>query len=389
MSLPPLSAELAQRSQALSNEIRVSIQANGDSIPFHDFMQMALYHPHYGYYSANKIKFGAEGDFITAPELTPLFAMSFAKQFIEVMDMIGDDAVIVEFGAGSGAFADACLTELEAQGRLPQAYYIIDVSADLRALQQQRLAGWAQKLKLEWWAELPSKPIKAIVFANEVLDAMPIELFRQSKQGIERLVVVEKADGFDFMPSDELGEGLSRGIQALRDDGVIFSENYQSEYNPWIAPWLASLYQSITQGAVFICDYGYHRDLYYAPHRYTGTIQCYFQHHVHEDPLIYVGVQDITAHVDFTEVASSAYRLGFEVDGYLPQGVFLEQAGIMDNFYKMTYNYNEKTKILHAQNVKKLTMATEFAENFKVMVLSKDIESQFSVFSQQNHDYLL
>lgn len=364
----------------LNQIISKTIEANSGQIPFEEFMSLCLYAPEFGYYSGNNFVFGREGDFITAPEISPLFGQCIANQ---VADVFNSGFDVLEIGAGTGKLALDVLSHLESLNALPNHYYILEVSAGLKARQVETLKQFPILFKRCIWLDAwPEQPIKGAVLANEVLDAMPATLFRT---GLDSLV--EK--GYVGL-NDELGfhciwqkasDSLTNKVNALGN----FSENYQSEVNLSIKPWLASLYDSVSEGLVLLIDYGFDSSTYYHPDRSSGTLMCHYQHKSHSNPFLHLGKQDITTHVDFTDVANSAFDLGFDVSGYTNQAAFLIANGITNNLDKLSEK--ERFKANHA--IKMLTMPQEMGELFKVMALTKKNDTTLKGFELVDYRHRL
>ena len=341
VTLPELNSDEHLRAAEMCAHIAKAIANNKGPISFKRFMQEALYAPNLGYYTANKPKLGEQGDFMTAPMSSSLFGQTFALQFADILPKLGDDAVIVEFGAGTGKFALDCLQKLKSLNVLPHAYYIIEVSPDLKREQQHLLKSLGEYYShIHWLNELPKEKLNAIVFANEVIDAMPVELIAIKDKVPKRMMVDHQQGKFIWCDEEITDPLLTAEINRLPLENLLSINDYQTEVNLWIDPWLTSIHDVLNRGVVFICDYGYQRDLYYSSARSKGTLQCYFKQHVHDNPLIYPGVQDITAHVDFTAVVEYADSLGFMLDGFATQGGFLSQAGIMRAYEKQDELFN-------------------------------------------------
>ena len=390
LSLPQPSQQEKVLESSLVEVILKTLQKNAGPISFHDFMQMALYTPQLGYYTANKHKIGKKGDFITAPVLSLLFSHTFARQFATLLPKLGKQPVIIEFGAGTGHFAAECLCYLQKINQLPSSYYIIELSPDLRSMQQSLLQKTIPEYynNIHWLESLPDKKCNAIVFANEVLDAMPVELFKYADNKISQLMV-EYANGqFQLVENADIPERLLTAVKNINLKRYHMNTPYISEVNLWVYPWLKSLYQSLNTGIVFILDYGYHRDLYYSKDRSMGTLRCHYQHHAHNNPLINIGLQDITAHVDFTSVAESANRLGFEIDGYTTQGAFLSAAGIDVCWEAFRKTLDKKATLLHTQQLQRL-LISDFAQSIKVMALSLNYDDIIEPFENIDNSYLL
>jgi SAM-dependent MidA family methyltransferase len=343
-------------------------------------MKLALYAPGLGYYSAGTRKFGAAGDFITAPELSPLFSRCLARQCAEVLSSSGGD--ILEFGAGSGSMAAELLLELEHLASLPDCYVILDVSGELRERQRQTLDERASHLleRVVWLNGLPEPGFRGIILGNEVLDAMPVERLRITPAGPRPLHVAWEADRFVWLVGAE-DEAVTRTVIALQDElGYILPAGYETEFNPHLHPWLRALAEILTEGVVLLIDYGYPRREYYHQQRTTGTLLCHYRHRAHADPLILPGLQDITANVDFTAVADAAVAAGLAVTGYTSQSYFLLGCGLETLVAEMNPDATQRYLELTRQ-VKLLTLPSEMGERFKAMALSRGIEIPLRGFS--------
>ncbi|MBY7734692.1 class I SAM-dependent methyltransferase [Francisella philomiragia] len=377
---------------SIENVILKKIKATNKPLLFRDFMNMALYYPELGYYSGFKEKISSNGDFITVTSQTSLFARTFARQFALVISELGRDSNVIEFGAGSGKFAVDCMHELNSLGSLPDKYIIVELSNDLKSRQQENVRKNIPELydRFEWVTELPKYKLKAVVFANEVLDAMPVDIFRaQNNQLIQQGVsfVNNKRNLVDMIENDKLFEYEANRVLL---DNINFEDGYTSEINTWIRPWIKSLYDILESGMIFLCDYGYHRSLYYSKERCMGTLACYHQHKINYDPFINIGEQDITAHVDFTTVAEAATEAGFQLDGYMTQANFLKKAGIADVFDDVSKNLKSKDQLRYTNDIKELLLNDKLAEVFKVIGFSVNFDYILDSFdNEDNIDYLL
>ena len=301
---PVPDAAARQHSLRLIEAIREQIAAAGGSISFRDYMQAALYMPGLGYYAAGSSKFGAAGDFVTAPEISPLFAECLADALLPVLSAQSDWALL-EAGAGSGILAARLLQSWQAQGCLPQHYYILELSADLRERQRQQIEQLCPELlsRVQWLQGWPTD-FNGIVLANELLDAMPVHrVHKREGRWYEQTVSLEQ-DGFITGEQPLTNESLQRQLAAIEQSQPL-PDNYLSEINLDAARWIESLAEQMQQGMVLLIDYGYPRQEYYHPQRNRGTLMCHYRHRAHDDPFVYPGLQDITAHVDFTYVADS------------------------------------------------------------------------------------
>ncbi len=354
--------------QQISKEIEQTTQ---QSIPFRRFMEMALYEPQLGYYVAGKHKLGHQGDFTTAPEISPLYSRCIAQQCQSVLSELGNNsAEILEFGAGSGAMAAEILRYLDEQKTLPKQYLILEVSPDLIARQKQHFSHKIPHLMghIQWITTLP-KNFNGVILANEVLDAMPVDLF-----SIINNEIYEQRIGFDGTQLTVHDRPAPNTLAAVINNLSIKPHNnsYTSEVNPMIFPWLHAVAESLAQGIIILIDYGYTRQEYYHPDRNIGTLLCYYQHRAHGDFLYYPGLQDITANVDFTAVAEAADEAGLTVLSFTPQATFLIANGLEQHLIQALEREPNKHYQL-AQQVRTLTLPAEMGEHFKVMIVGKKI----------------
>ena len=373
LELPEPSAEEKNHSRALADKISEEIRTAGGWLEFSRFMALALYAPGLGYYSAGLQKFGEQGDFITAPEVSPLFAQSLARPVSRVLQMMGGGSII-EFGAGSGIMAAGLLAELQQLDCLPDRYYIVELSAELQQRQQQTIKQQLPDLfdRVHWLSALPEQPLKAVVLANEVLDAMPVQRFVKQNGKIMALGVVEQ-DGGLVLQTREADNILSRAVLQLEEElGRSFAEGYCSEINLNIKPWLKSIEQVLSAGAIYLIDYGYPRQEYYSEERHMGSFICYYRHRALDEPLWYPGLLDMTAFVDFTAVAEVALELALDVEGFTSQGNFLLDSGLAQ-IVESRQTEDTRQRLQLAQEMKTLTLPTEMGERFKVLGLSKNL----------------
>ncbi|GFE88893.1 SAM-dependent methyltransferase [Steroidobacter agaridevorans] len=380
LPLPALSPDELAHSEQLVQRIRDAIEAAGGWISFERFMEMALYEPGLGYYSAGATKLGSEGDFVTAPEISPLFSRCLANQCVQVLDTV-NGGHILELGAGSGVMAADVLSELDRQQKTPERYLILEVSADLcerqRALLQRRLPHLMDRI--EWLDRLPDE-FRGVLLANEVLDALPIQRFRIRGLQVNQLGVTWELGRLDWseVHADAALEATVREIEF--NLGEPFADGYTSEINLRLSQWIAGIAASMKQGAAFFIDYGLPRRQYYAANRSAGTMLCHFRHRFHDDPLINVGVQDIGAWVDFTAVAEAAIAAGMSVAGYTTQAHFLIGTGI-EQFLAPTNDEELAARLQMARQAMLLTLPGEMGERFKVIGLAKGIELPLRGFS--------
>jgi SAM-dependent MidA family methyltransferase len=371
---PPEALEHSQRLQALIVE---EIANNGGHIGFDRFMELALYAPGLGYYSAGSSKFGEAGDFVTAPELSVMFSRCLANQCAEVVRRIGGD--ILEFGAGSGVMAADILAELERLNSLPEHYYILEVSADLRQRQQQTIEEKIPQLstRVTWLDALPTSGFCGVVLANEVLDAMPVHRFRIHEGEPHELHVVW--DGKEFLLQEGAADAaLYESLKQLQSEFAL-GEGYTSEINPRAEEWVRSLGTFLKRGVVLLIDYGFPRHEFYHSQRSEGTLMCHYRHRAHSDALQMVGLQDITTHVDFTAIGEAALDEGLDVRGYTNQAAFLIANGLTELLSQA--GGDMKQQVTLSAQVKRLTMPGEMGELFKVMALSRGWEGGLQGFS--------
>lgn len=376
--LPEPTPEEHALSQLLTDLIRVEIARADGAIPFARFMELALYAPGLGYYSAAKHKFGAAGDFVTAPELGPVFAQCVARQCAQILgELRGGE--ILEAGAGSGAFAVQLLLELERLGQLPEQYLILEISSALRARQQTLLTAKAPHLleRVQWLNNLPPAGFRGIVFGNELLDALPVERFRVHTQGCAALAVGWEADRFtwrELPASEELEERIAP---------LGLPEDYVSEIGFAAEGWVRSVADILEQGVLLLMDYGFPRGEFYHPQRATGTLMCHYRHRAHADPLILVGLQDITAHVDFSAVAAAGVESGLSLLGYASQALFLIGCGL-DEVAAQATSGDARAQLALTNEIKKLTLPHEMGELFKVIALGRGVDTPLTGFRMQD-----
>lgn len=365
-NFPEINADQQHISAQLCQFMREKITANQGMISFAEFMQYALYAPNLGYYSAGQTKLGAAGDFTTAPEMTPLFGATLARAILPILPKCGGQ--IFELGAGSGALAVSVLKELAAQNCPPQNYFIVDLSADLIARQRQRIAQEAPEFldKVHWLDHLPEE-MSGVVLANEVLDAVPCELIRWDENGKAwQMGVIWNGQAFDFKAKNIDDPALAAAVLALPKQ-----RDYLSEINPAACALVKTLGEKLRQGTLIFLDYGFPRAEYYHAERRSGTLMCHYRHHAHADPLILLGLQDITAHVDFTAIAEAGTAAGLDLIGYLTQAQFLLNAGILDLLQALPAQTADYFRA--ASSLQSLLSPAEMGELFKVMIFGRGV----------------
>jgi SAM-dependent MidA family methyltransferase len=369
LALPIPDEASAVHSERCAAYIRERILDSGGSISFAEYMHYALYTPGLGYYSAGARKFGAAGDFVTAPEISDLFARVLARQCATVLEHIGDGSVL-EFGAGSGRLAVDLLVALDRLGALPREYLILEVSADLRERQQRLL--WDELADLAdvvVWIDRMPESHRGVIVANEVLDALPVERFLKRDGNVLQLRVAVEAGEFVFV--DELAPDMLvsavRSIEEYR--GSALADRYVSEVSLATPGFIADLAGSLEQGVALLFDYGVGRREYYADDRNEGWLRCHFRHRAHSDPLILAGIQDLTAWVDFTAVAEAAVSNGMDIAGYVTQAQFLLNGGLARELAWMAEMPLE-SQLEMSKAVKLLTLPAEMGENVKCIGLT-------------------
>ncbi|QTS84209.1 class I SAM-dependent methyltransferase [Coxiella endosymbiont of Amblyomma nuttalli] len=373
--LPAPNSFIKMHSERLQQYIVQEITDNGP-LTFARYMQLALYAPGLGYYSAGAQKCGKAGDFITAPEISPLFSRAVMQQCQQVLTDLGRGDIL-ELGAGSGVMAVDILRGLERHQCLPAHYYILEVSADFQERQATLIKNEIPQLldRVNWLSRLPSYPIQGVIIGNEVVDAMPVHKFK-IENGIKEIYVDYKANRF-IWKTDEPSLSLVKAIKSL---GINFTEGYESEINLLMKGWITSLADILHTGLILLIDYGFPRFEYYHPDRNQGTVTCHYRHYSHFDPLILVGIQDITAHVDFTALAEAALP-SLMIAGFTHQAAFLLNCGITS--FIPTY----EDIVLHyeiTQQIKKLTLPSEMGELFKAIALTKNYQQPLLGFTHLN-----
>lgn len=379
MKLPITDPIAIEHSEKLTDLIREEIQSSGGFISFSRFMELALYSPGLGYYSAGQRKLGKGGDFITAPEISPLFSQCVAQQCHQVLNTLSKGEIL-ELGAGSGIFAKDLLLELENLHSLPEHYFILEVSAELRARQKELLTHHCSHLmsRIIWLDTLPDVPINGMIIANEVLDAMPVHCFRIDNTDIQERCVTWNKDHFEWVYTAPTTSALTQQVESLTQEYDL-PTGYKSEINLMLPAWIHSIASILNKGIILFFDYGYGRAEYYHHERHMGTLMCYYQHRRHENPFELIGLQDITAHVDFTTVVESAYAAGCTLAGYTTQAHFLLNCHLLELAQKQESTLIEKTN--QVQAIKKLTLPSEMGELIKVMALSKNYTESLCGFS--------
>ena len=382
-TFPPLSPEEAEHSQSVARMIRERLMAAGGWLSFETFMELALYAPGLGYYSAGGTKIGPGGDFTTAPEVSDLFSVCVAHQCAQVLEHGGRS--ILELGAGTGRMAATILRTLDSLGTLPDQYAILEVSADLRDRQRERIEQLPDHLsrRVVWFDVLPAHPVTGVILANEVLDALPCRRVVVSGDGLRELgVTMDPSMAHEVLVEGdrEPDEDFARLWQQLvRELPYELPDGYRTEVCPRVEPLIASLSDRLDSGLMLLFDYGLPRAHYYHPQRSLGTLRCHFKQLAHDDPFVNVGVQDITAWVDFTRVAEAADAAGLAVRGFATQAAFLLGLGI-EGLVRDPRQSSEARQLL---------MPGEMGEVFKAMALTRRFDEPLRGFSVQDLRHLL
>lgn len=382
IGLPEPNKTARAHSEQLAQKISTRIDQQGGILEFSQFMQMALYEPGYGYYMAGLQRFGAAGDFVTAPELGDLFGRCMARQCAEILEIVGVGKIL-EAGAGSGALAVSILRELESLNSLPEGYQILETSADLISRQRQTIRHELPHLfdRVQWLERLPKAGFCGVVVANELLDAMPVTRFSIT-QGQPVIAGVIDCDGkFEWQamePSTEVNAYFHKHIATIK-----LPNEYVSEINFSAEAWIATLAARIEKGALLLVDYGYPGDEFYHPQRNRGTLMCHYRQQLHDDPLILIGLQDISSHINFSAIAANGEQAGLSLLGYTQQTHFLIALGLLDMVQDQSGS-GAALDMRLSQQVKKLTLPSEMGELFKVIAMGKGIDAPLTGFSLQD-----
>lgn len=386
LELPTPSHEEVQLSQQLCDVIIEKISHHGGKLSFTQFMEMALYTPSLGYYAAERPIFGAQGDFVTAPELTPIFSRCLANQVHDVLSKLDGGGDILEVGAGSGTMATDILLELEKLNGLPNRYIISEVSQTLQQRQHARIKTYAPHLldRVSWIDALPASFI-GVILGNEILDALPTHRVRfNHNKPHEELFVSHENNQLMWVSgapeNDTLKDELNR---IYREFGSSMPENYETEINLTSRKWVKKISKTLTQGVVLLIDYGFSEQEFYRPERSEGSLMCHYKHCAHSDPLTHVGLQDITAHVNFTDIAEVAFHNDMTISGFTTQTYFLLGCGLESFLNEIDIN-DTKQFIAETQPVKVLILPEEMGDLFKVIGLSKNVDHDLLGFRVKN-----
>jgi SAM-dependent MidA family methyltransferase len=367
--------------------IRRHIVTAGGWISFARYMEAALYMPGLGYYTAGARKFGAAGDFVTAPELTPLFADCLARQAAEIM--AASAPILLEAGAGSGVLCADLLLALQAQDALPERYEILELSADLRERQRETLVRRVPELaaRVVWREDLPEH-FSGLVLGNEVLDAMPVHLvIWRATEILEKGVALDAAGKWFWQSRPATGRVHETAEALARSLPAALPEGYESELALVAPTWVAEWGRRLRQGALLLLDYGFPRHEFYSPEHDGGTLMCHYRHRAHSDPFYLPGLQDITAHVEFTSLADAAFAAGLEVLGYTDQASFLLNCGLPERL--MALEPGTLAYAREAAAAQKLIAPQEMGERFKVIAFGKGMKIPLTGFTRGDRLYAL
>ena len=387
-SLPQPDSDAVSHSAALHASIQSLIVNNGGWINFAQLMDAALYTPGLGYYSGGAKKFGLSGDFVTAPEISPLFAKTIARQVQQVLGALqtqNKKADILELGAGTGRFAKDLLMEMARNEQLPTRYMILEVSAYLREVQQANLkAALPDNLmnRVVWLDALPDC-FDGLIFANEVLDALPVHIFKAITGGLSEMGVAFEDTRLAWQEKPASSLALKDFVAELK-----LMDGYTSEVCLASTALVASLAGILQSGMLLMIDYGFSRTEYYHPQRNQGTLMCHYRHRAHGDPFVYLGLQDITAHVDFTRIAEAGVANGLELIGFVTQAQFLINAGITELLQSIPAEDSANYLPIVA-SAQKLLSPAEMGDLFKVIAFEKNLDIPFIGFSSGDKSHTL
>ena len=367
-SIPVPDEHALSVSQQLTELIRDEIDAAGGWIGFEHYMQRALYEPGLGYYSGGSVKFGAAGDFVTAPEISDVFGQALACEILPILERTSEPAIL-ELGAGSGRLAKSILTALDDDASLSPRYQILEPSADLQERQRSQLASFGNQVS--WCDQLPADSFEGVILANEVLDAFPVTRFVKHADHA-RLLGVSHEHGALVWVEGPADTELNAEVDALEVLlGYQLPAGFCSELSRRLPPWITTLAERLIRGAMLIVDYGLVRHEYYHRSRSDGTLVCHYRHRAHSDPFLYPGLQDISAWVDFSACAHTATAAGLDVAGFTTQGQFLLEGGAAKFLQRSTGRAN----VEQAQAFKTMILPGEMGERFKLLLLTRGVRA--------------
>ncbi|OGA17410.1 MAG: hypothetical protein A3I63_00350 [Betaproteobacteria bacterium RIFCSPLOWO2_02_FULL_66_14] len=375
--LPTPDVDARDASRALAERIAAEIRAHGGWISFARYMELALYDPQFGYYASGAGQLGRGGDFVTAPELSPLFGRTLARG---IAALLQPGEGILEFGGGSGALAAQICGELEALGAGTPPYHLLETSHGLRARQRERLGD-----RVQWLERIPER-FRGVMLANEVVDAMPVNALAWTADGIMERGACINEGRLAWCERPAAGEPLdaARALEiAIPDSG-----RYESELSLAGPAWIRALAASLERGVILVLDYGFPRREFYHPQRSMGTLMCHYRHRAHGEPFFYPGLQDITAHVDFSALARAAEESGLEILGYSDQAQFLVNCGITDLLEACDPSEVSRYAPL-AASAQMLLSPAEMGELFKVLALGRGVDAPLRGFDHGDRSHTL
>lgn len=377
LQVPPGLPDPGEAARALAApllaRIAEAIAAAGGALPFPRYLELALYTPGLGYYSGPLAKLGPQGDFVTAPELSPLFARCLARQCAEVLAELGG-GLVLELGGGSGALAAELLLALETLDALPERYLMLEVSGTLRSRQAETLARRAPHLsaRVQWLDRLPDAAVTGVILANEVLDAVPFHRVRRSADRFMELYVTVEQGRLAWRMAPLSDPRLEAELAELEADlGGPLPTGYVTEVAPARAAWTHAVGATLGRGLILLSDYGFPRREYYHPQRGEGTLMCHYRHRAHGDPLALTGLQDVTAHVDFTAVARAGVEAGLRVAGFASQADFLLATGLLEEVSGAPEGWE---RVVATSTARRLILPGLMGEAFKVLGLARSLE---------------
>lgn len=380
-ALPEPTPEERERAEMVAVVLRERMDSAGGAIPFDEYMRIALYEPGLGYYVGGRERLGREGDFVTAPELTPLFGYTMAGQVVDLLAHAGGGDV-VEAGAGSGALATQLLAELERLGNLPERYRILEVSPDLRERQRATIERALPHLleRVEWLDDFPGEAWDGVLVANELLDSFPVHRARLVDDGLVELYVAPEDGGFRWQEGEVTDPLITERLEKARP----LPTGMETEVGLEAPAWARRAGENLRRGGLLLLDYGQPAVDLYGPERFSGTLMCHYRHRAHKDPFFLPGVQDITAHVDFSAVARTASESGLEVGGFASQAQFLVNLGLAHRVeeYLGAGGVSEEEQYQLATALKQLTLPQAMGESFKALLLVKGVEGPFTGFRE-------
>lgn len=376
-TLPSPDPAATEHSARVARAVAEAIAAGGGFLPFDRYMELVLYAPGLGYYAAGAARFGPGGDFVTAPELSPVFGRCLAATVAPVLARCGGEGDVLELGAGSGRLACELLSALAARGQPPRCYQILEVSADLRESQAAAIASLPGALRrlVSWCDRLPSG-VRGVMIGNEVADALPVRRFRRRSDDVLELGVALDAGGAPGWATRGADASLRSLVAGIESDlGRPLGDGYESEVCAVLPAFVASLAASLDEGLILLIDYGCGRREYYDPSRDGGTLACFFRHRIHADPFLLPGLQDLTAWVDFTQAAAAGVDCGLELVGYTTQAQYLIDAGFAAEVAKLTDPLDGTARLNALNAAQMLVLPGEMGERFKCLALGRGLTS--------------